>query len=141
LQNRYTVQVDFEPAMESIERLRRALREFNVSKAGQGHHQSFLITLLGRDREMAGGLFATVSYKWLFIDTLWISERSRSLGNGSRLLLAAEQQGRTLACSNSWVDTFSFQARGFYEKHGYAVFGELPDYPQGHTRYFLRKTL
>ena len=40
-----------------------------------------------------------------------------------------------------WLDTFSFQARRFYEKLGYVVFGELPDYPAGHSRYFLQKRL
>ena len=39
------------------------------------------------------------------------------------------------------MDTFSFQARPFYEKLGYRVFGQLPDYPRGQTRYFLAKAL
>ena len=39
------------------------------------------------------------------------------------------------------LDKFSFQARGFYEKLGYAVFGALEDYPIGHSRMFLRKTI
>jgi hypothetical protein len=38
-----------------------------------------------------------------------------------------------------WLDTFSFQARPFYEKLGYEVFGQLEDYPRGHSRYFLQK--
>ncbi len=37
------------------------------------------------------------------------------------------------------LDTFSFQARGFYEALGYEVFGRLEEYPPGHERYFLRK--
>ncbi|MDB5536981.1 MAG: Acetyltransferase family protein, partial [Devosia sp.] len=40
-----------------------------------------------------------------------------------------------------WLDTFSFQARPFYEKLGYSVFGTIPDYPPGGARYFLSKTL
>ena len=43
-------------------------------------------------------------------------------------------------CHSAWVDTFSFQAPGFYRKLGYEVFGEL-DYPPGHKRFFLRKRL
>src|SRR6516165_7091346 len=41
---------------------------------------------------------------------------------------------------SAWLDTFSFQARGFYEKLGYEEFGRL-DYPPGHHRHFLRKRL
>lgn len=40
-----------------------------------------------------------------------------------------------------YLDTFDFQARPFYERHGYEVFGTLDDYPPGHSRFFLRKDL
>jgi hypothetical protein len=40
-----------------------------------------------------------------------------------------------------WLDTYSFQARGFYERLGYTVFGTINDYPPGHSRFFLTKTL
>jgi hypothetical protein len=36
-------------------------------------------------------------------------------------------------------DTQDFQAPAFYRKHGYSVFGELPDLPPGHVRYSLAK--
>ena len=35
--------------------------------------------------------------------------------------------------------TTDWQAKPFYEKHGYRVFGEIDDYPLGHTCYFLVK--
>ena len=43
-------------------------------------------------------------------------------------------------CHSAWVETFSFQAPGFYRKLGYEPFGEL-DYPPGHKRIFLHKRL
>jgi len=56
----------------------------------------------------------------------------------------ADSNGRGRAmrrgCSGAWLDAFSFQARGFYEKLGYAVFGSIEDYPPGHSRFFLKKT-
>jgi len=39
------------------------------------------------------------------------------------------------------LDTTSFQARPFYEKLGYAVFGTLDDHPLSHAHYLLRKQL
>jgi hypothetical protein len=39
------------------------------------------------------------------------------------------------------LETLSFQARGFYERYGYSVFGELDDFPPGHRKYFLKKNL
>jgi hypothetical protein len=37
------------------------------------------------------------------------------------------------------LDTFDFQAKDFYVKHGYEVFGVLEDCPEGHVRYFMKK--
>ena len=39
------------------------------------------------------------------------------------------------------TETTDFQAKPFYEKLGYRVFGELTDYPKGHTTYCLVKEL
>jgi len=50
---------------------------------------------------------------------------------------AAKERG----CTAAHLDTFSFQARPFYESLGYEVFGTLDDYPQGHQRFFMKKTL
>jgi len=40
-----------------------------------------------------------------------------------------------------YLDTFSFQAPAFYQRHGYQVFGTLPDFTPGHQRYFFTKQL
>jgi len=37
--------------------------------------------------------------------------------------------------------TLSWQARPFYEKLGYRVFGEMPFADGAHRRYFMRKDL
>jgi len=100
-----------------------------------------LVTLLAHDGSLAGGLSGSISYGWLFVDILWVDSAARSQGYGRSLMLAAEAEARKRGCRYAWLDTFSFQARGFYEKLGYAVFGELHDFPAGHSRFFLRKKL
>jgi ribosomal protein S18 acetylase RimI-like enzyme len=57
------------------------------------------------------------------------------------MLLQAEQEAIARGCRGAWLDTYSFQARGFYERLGYAVFGILNDYPPGQKRIFLHKVL
>ena len=41
------------------------------------------------------------------------------------------------SCSNR----INFQAKDFYIKHGYEVFGVLDDCPKGHKRYYMKKVL
>ena len=53
----------------------------------------------------------------------------------------AEREAIRRGCRTIWLDTFTFQARGFYERLGYSVFGTLEDYPPGHSRFFLKKSL
>jgi len=81
------------------------------------------------------------SFGWLYIDQLWVSSDKRGQGLGSRLLTLIENEAVKLGCLNAHLNTMSFQAPEFYRRHGYVVFGELEDFPVGHTRLFLRKRL
>ena len=58
-----------------------------------------------------------------------MAEALRGQGLGSRLLLAAEDLAVSRGCRGSCLGTFDFQARTFYERHGYAVFAELLGFP------------
>lgn len=91
--------------------------------------------------EIAGGLIGELHWGWLRIGILAVAAGHRDGGWGRRLVEAAEQAAVAAGCHAAWVDTFGFQAPGFYQKLGYRVFGELPDYPVGQTRYFLTRRL
>ncbi|HLH02494.1 MAG TPA: GNAT family N-acetyltransferase [Bryobacteraceae bacterium] len=130
-----------DPSPQELDRLRSALSTFNRSKIPDRGYLPVHFELLDEGNEFAGGVSGYVSYGWLFIDTLWVSEPARIKGWGRRLMLAAEDEARQNGCRRAWLDTFSFQARAFYEKIGYRVFAELEEFPSGHSRYFLRKEL
>jgi hypothetical protein len=53
----------------------------------------------------------------------------------------AENEARERGCCGALVDTFSFQARPFYERLGYRVIGTVADYPPGHACFFLSRRL
>lgn len=141
MSGRYSLSIQIDPNVADVRWLQERLREYNRSQVANAIHMSFLLTLIGSEDAIVGGLFAKVSYRWVFVDTLWVAEDVRGQGAGRNLLNEAENEARRNGCIGAWVDTFSFQARGFYEKAGYTVFGELPDHPPEHTRYFLRKSL
>jgi GNAT superfamily N-acetyltransferase len=90
---------------------------------------------------IAGGLIGEVGWGWLRIDILAVAEEFRGRGWGRKLVGEAERMALSSGCHSSWVDTYSFRSPGFYLRLGYRVFGELPDYPEGQTRYFLTRRL
>lgn len=89
-----------------------------------------------------GGINSTLYWKQcLFVSILWVEESYRNKNIGSELLKKAEETARQSGCSLAHLDTFDFQAKDFYLKHGYTIFGELDNCPIGHKRYFLKKLL
>ena len=91
--------------------------------------------------ETLGGLMGAIWGGWLQIGFLWMDESMRGRDWGTRLMDQAEAYARERGCHSVVLDTHSFQARPFYEKRGYEVFGTLDDFPKGHKRFYLRKKL
>jgi GNAT superfamily N-acetyltransferase len=127
-----------EPAWEIIG---KGLREYNAQQAGPELAKSLCIVLYAPDQSIVGGIIGETHWGWLHIILMWVKEDQRGSGYGAKLLIAAEEEARVRGMKNAYLDTFSFQAPGFYKKHGYHVFGALSDFPPGHTRYYLAKQL
>jgi len=117
------------------------LLRYNESKVGDPSLIPLNILITGdKDDTPLGGLWACTAYGWLSIELLYIPEQLRLGGIGKSILDTAESEATLRGCHSARVDTHEFQgALGFYKKCGYNVYGELPDYPAGHTRYFLKK--
>ena len=88
-----------------------------------------------------GGLNGSTHWGWCYIRQLWVQEDWRRQGLGYRLLSEAETQARARQCVGLYVDTFDAGAATFYERAGFTPFGQIPGFPPGHTRTFLRKNL
>ncbi|MGB8682653.1 MAG: GNAT family N-acetyltransferase [Candidatus Binatus sp.] len=99
------------------------------------------VFLQSDDGEILGGALGNTWGLWLYVSDVWIDTANRGKGYATKLMTAIETYARERRCSYSYLDTFSFQARPFYEKLGYRIFGTLEDHPIGHTHYFLKKTL
>ena len=119
----------------------RGVGSFNEEQAGESKFQRLCYTLQTTDGEIAGGILCEIYWGWLYVDLLWVKEELRDRGHGRRLMIRAEDKARQLGAKNAYLDTFSFQAPDFYQKLGYQVFGERPDFPPGHQRYFFTKQL
>jgi len=82
-------------------------------------------------------------YCWnvAYVDTLWVDETYRGKGLGAKLLEEVEITAKEKGCYLIHLDTFDFQAKEFYEKQGYEVFGVLDNCPTEHCRYYLKKNI
>jgi GNAT superfamily N-acetyltransferase len=137
----YQIVYESNPEEEAWGIIGRGLSDFNRQALGYNDFERLCFSLRSAESGIAGGVLGETYWEWLHIDLLWVDERLRGSGYGRRLMETAENEARKRGMNAAWLDTFSFQAREFYEKLGYAVFGELDDFPQGHQRYFMRKTL
>jgi ribosomal protein S18 acetylase RimI-like enzyme len=125
----------------TIKALGKKLMDFNEVGSGRALDYCPLIISVTHPNtnELLGGLWANTAYSYLHIELLYLPEELRGTGLGRQLMAQAEQEAFRRRCRGVWLDTFSFQARGFYERIGYTVFGIFEDYPPGHSRFFLRK--
>lgn len=112
---------------------------FNEAKGGPIGYQPMAILLKDDAGTIQGGMVGRVVYDWLFIELLHLPESARGEGLGTRLMAQAEDFARDKGLSGVWLDTYHFQAPGFYEKLGYKVFGTLEGHPVGGRRFFLEK--
>jgi GNAT superfamily N-acetyltransferase len=121
--------------------VRKGISDADHTDAGPRDWQPIAISLRSTEGKIVGGVYGATMWSWLMIDGLWVDASLRGRGLGSRLLLRSEAMAVARGCRGSWLGTFDFQARGFYERHGYTVFATLPGFPPGHTHFHLRKDL
>lgn len=121
------------------------LVEYNLSKVPKTQREEFISInkkIVDEDGSIIAGCIAKI-YCWnvIYIDILWVDEKYRKSGLGTRLLNEIEAVALEEKCSLIHLDTFDFQAKDFYIKNGYEIFGVLEDCPKGHCRYYLKKKL
>jgi GNAT superfamily N-acetyltransferase len=133
------IALEQKPDANSIEQVNEIIYQYNCSVM-KSDYQPLTLLLRNAEAEVVGGLVAQTEWGWLFVKTLAVQEGWRGRGYGTKLLAMAEAEARARGCHDAYLDTFSFQARPFYERLGYRVFGLLENFTE-HTRYFMRKKL
>jgi GNAT superfamily N-acetyltransferase len=135
----YTISMDDQPSEADIHLLIQNLVSYNETQAEKENWQRLAIFIRDDRGEMVGGLYGYTHWGWLFISHLWVAEALRDQCYGTELVARAEHEAGRRGCRRAYLDTFDFQALGFYQKRGYEVFGLLEGFPTGYRRYFLQK--
>ena len=127
---------------EEVKVIQERLLEFNHLQSGGSDYRELHLLLRDENGEIRGGLIGWTVWSWFHIDSLWVDDPIRDEGWGTRLLSAGELEAQLRGCEVSDVDTFSFQAKAFYEKAGYLCYGTLEGIGKGRIkRYYFRKSI
>lgn len=138
----YRIDMLADPTLADRAEIARRLDAFNDAKTGPEPDLPLALLIVDeQDGSPQGGLWGRSYYGWLFVELLIVPERLRGTGVGTELMRRAEAEAVRRGCHGVWLDSFSFQAPGFYRRLGYDVFGVVEDYPPGSSRFFLKKRL
>ena len=137
----FVLSTDVGETRGAAETVMRGLRAYNYEKTQDADFQPLRIFLRDEKGEIVGGLLADTYWGWLDLGSIWVAEHLREHGYGRQLMARAEAEGVSRGCTQAFLDTFSFQAREFYERLGYVVAGTLDEFPPGHRPFLMRKRL
>ncbi|MEU4680842.1 GNAT family N-acetyltransferase [Micromonospora sp. NPDC023737] len=126
---------------ELAARIDRELTAFNNAATGADDEAGLSVRVTDGDGELVAGLTGWTWGGRAGIDTVWVRADRRRDGWGGRLLRAAEGEARRRGCTEISVSSFSFQAPGFYRRHGYTDTGIRDGIPGGHVDHHFWKSL
>jgi GNAT superfamily N-acetyltransferase len=134
------IRIDNPPAA-TVDEIFALIRAHNDAQIEVWQPERFGFFARDDQGQFLGGVYGVVARGWLYLDGIAVAKAARRQGLASQLLQAAEEEARQRGCHHVWLETYSFQAKPFYERHGYTIFGTLNDYPIGYCRYFMQKAL
>jgi GNAT superfamily N-acetyltransferase len=129
------------PSFEDVRFLEDRLYEYNVEQTGVDNGQWLAIFVRDDQQTIHAGVEGWTWCGSCYLRHIWVHQDLRGQGVGTKLLQAAEQEAIKRGCQHIVLESFSFQAPGFYQKLGFEVFAVLEDHPHGHRNYYLRKRL
>ncbi len=139
------IELTTSPVPEDAKFISQGLVTFNHEKIVELEPEEpetkFSIFARDNKNQIIGGLRASCFWNALHVELLWISEKHRKEGIGSKLMQEAETFAVEHGYELSLLESASWQAKSFYEKLGYSLMATLSDYPKGHATHFLTKRL
>lgn len=119
----------------------KGLVRFNRERAGPLRYKRMVLSVRDGKGRLLGGLILQSYWHESYIELLWLSARARRAGFGSKLIEEAERRAQQRGSRLIHLNTYSFQAPRFYEKHGYRRFGGISGSPRGESRHFYVKRI
>ncbi|MGI9157878.1 MAG: GNAT family N-acetyltransferase [Marmoricola sp.] len=105
------------------------LTDYNYSASGVTDQLEFTVKVEDDGGQLVAGLSGWTWGTCAGIAMVWVREDNRQSGWGARMLEAAEQVVRERGCEQITVSSLTFQAPGFYGRHGYVETGRTEGLP------------
>lgn len=137
----YRIEAKDEPGPEDRQAVLGPLSDYNARHGYPADSKPVALLLKDPEGRTVGGLWGRTGYGWLYVEFLSVPDELHGRGLGASLMREAEAIAVERGCGGAWLTTFTFQARGFYEKLGYSRFAELENSPADNVRIFMRKQL
>ena len=134
----WTVVLEADPEPSLRAKILEPLAAFNDGAAGPGRCGLLAVTVRNAAGDVVGGLWGRTGYGFLFVELLALGPARRQ-GLGRKVMAEAEAEARRRGLLGMWLDTWTFQAPGFYQKLGFTECGRITEYPPGHDRIFYVK--
>jgi len=132
-----------EPAAADLDAIRDGMRRYELSRLPDlpDESEDVPVAVFARDAggRVIGGARGNVYWNGLEVDLLWVDAAHRGAGIGQRLMARLEDFARGHAAVVAYLRTVD--ARAFYERLGYSVYGVLEDRPIGTVLYHMNKRL
>ena len=137
------IEVVTNPGADDMAIVEKGMREFELSKLPDLPDSSNDVRVGAfvrvADNSIVGGISADVCCNSLEVGTLWVHQKHRNQGAGSRLLTGIEDFARSHGAVLAHLSTV--EGRQFYERHGYEVYAQLDERPVGSPLYHMKKRL
>lgn len=119
----------------------KKIEEFNLARWEVKQKLPLAVRLLNDQGEIIAGAAAKTFGLWMILDNLWVHDSLRGQSMGTKILAMLEAAALKRGCKFVLLDTLNFQAKPFYEKHGYKVQWVQENYPREGCKYFMTKDL
>ena len=128
-------------ANEEIEEfITQKTRQYNKQLVDDDY-QPLSVHATSEKGEVIGGLVGKTYWNYLEVEFLWVEDTHRRQGLAAKIMAEAEREAHHRGCHTIILDTYEFQALGFYERIGFQQFGQLDEFAGRFKRYYLKKTI
>ena len=126
---------------QQVETIEEKLSDYDESYIAYRLNGNIQIGIEENGKLIAGLDACMTAFKILYVSTVFVEEKYRRQGYGTKLMQEMEKRAKELGANMIRLDTFNWQGKEFYEAIGYEMVGSYQNQAEGYAEYFFLKRL